>query len=147
MHSSVRFAAIALGIATLAAPAFAQTPPPPPWRPYPVLGADLGLGGTGSFSAVDNTDTGQLCYMIFAAGAQNVTGASIRDAQSHAPVVALQAPGAGGTSGACANVDKGLAKMLADNPGNYYVALDSAAYPNGVAASGALTSALGVAIG
>ena len=146
MHSSVRIAAVMFGLATIAAPAFGQAPPPP-WHPYPVLGADLGLGGTGSFSAVDNTDTGQLCYMIFAAGAQNVTGAAIRDAKSNAPVVTLQAPGAGGTSGACNTIDKGLAKKLADSPADYYVALSSGAYPDGDAARGALTSALGVAVG
>jgi len=143
MHKSVRVAAIAFGGATLlgalAAPALGQTPPPPPYDPHPVLSADLGLGGPGQFNAVDDTDKGQLCYMLVAPGIQNPTGAFIGDSKTNASVLALQPP-VGGTSGACVDVGPDLAKKLVDHAGDYSVYVQSSAYPNGHAASARLTA-------
>jgi hypothetical protein len=131
---------VALGpvmlVAALAGPAAGQAPPPP-YDPHPVLSADLGLGGTGHFDAVDDRDKGQLCYMLFAAGVQNPTGAFIGDGKSNASVLALQVP-VGGTSGGCVDIGKDLADKLVDHAGDYSVYVQSTAYPNGVAAAGRL---------
>lgn len=141
MHSTVRATAAALGTmalwAAIAAPAVGQRPPPPPYDPHPVLSADLGLGGSGAFSGVADRETGQLCYMIYAAGVQNPTAASIRDSKTNTEVVKLAVP-TGGTSGGCANIGQDLAKKLVANPDAYSVAIASAMYPNGTAASGQL---------
>ena len=137
MHMSLKVAAAALGLAAIAAPAIAQAPPPP-YDPHPILSADLGLGGTGHFDAVDDTDKGQLCYMLFAAGVQNPTGAFIGDGKSNASVLALQPP-TGGTSGACVDIGKDMAQKLVDHAGDYSVYVQSTAYPQGVAAEGRLT--------
>lgn len=143
MPSPVRTAAIALGGATvllaIALPAIGQTPPPPPYNPHPVLSADLGLGGPGQFNAVDDTSTGQLCYMLVAPGIANPTGAFIGDSKTRTSVLALQPP-VGGTSGACVNIDKGLAQSMVDHAGNYAVYVQSAQYPNGMAAEATLTA-------
>jgi hypothetical protein len=140
MHSLLKSAAVALGpvmlVAALAGPAAGQAPPPP-YDPHPVLSADLGLGGTGHFDAVDDRDKGQLCYMLFAAGVQNPTGAFIGDGKSNASVLALQVP-VGGTSGGCVDIGKDLADKLVDHAGDYSVYVQSTAYPNGVAAAGRL---------
>lgn len=140
MHSLLKSAAVALGpvmlVAALAGPAAGQAPPPP-YDPHPVLSADLGLGGTGHFDAVDDRDKGQLCYMLFAAGVQNPTGAFIGDGKSNASVLALQPP-AGGTSGACVDIGKDMAQKLVDHASDYSVYVQSTAYPQGVAAEGRL---------
>ena len=109
MPSKLTAAAVALaGLAAIAAPAFGQTPPPPPYDPHPVLSADLDLGGPGQFNAVDDTGTGQLCYMLVAP-VQNPTGAFIGDGKTNQSVLALQPP-VGGTSGACVNIGEDLAR-------------------------------------
>jgi len=142
MHSTVRAMAVALGLAAIvAAPAIAQRPPPPPYSPHPVLSADLGDVGNQAFTGVDDTDTGQLCYMLYASNVANPTGAQIREAKSGAPVVQLAAP-TGGTSGGCANIGQDLAKKLVDHPGDYAVTVDSSMYPNGNAAKGQLVASI-----
>jgi hypothetical protein len=141
MHSLAKATAFAIGMAAIVAPAFGQRPPPAPYQPHPVLSADLGEVGNEAFTGVDNTDTGQLCYMLYAANVQNPTGAQIRDAKSGTPVVQLAVP-AGGTSGGCANIGQDLAKKLVDHPGDYTVTVDSSAYPNGNAANGQLTASI-----
>lgn len=137
MHMSVRAFAVACTVATLAAPAIGQRPPPPPYTPHPVLSADLGLGGTGGFSAVLDTDAGQLCYMINAAGVQGATGAMITQGKAMSPVVQL-APPTGGSSGGCLTIDKDLARKLVSDPDDYMVEVASATYPGGLAAHGPL---------
>ena len=68
MRRSLKFAAVALGIAAFAAPALAQFGPPPPPTPQkgparvwndqvwvndkPILSADLGNGDTGAFTGI-----------------------------------------------------------------------------------------------
>jgi len=141
MHSLLKPTAFAFGpmmvLATIAAPALGQAPPPP-YDPHPVLSADLGVGGPGQFNAVANTDTGELCYMLVAPGI-GATGAFIGDGKSNQSVLALQPP-AGGTSGACVNIGQDLAKKLVNHAGDYSVYVQSAMYPDGNAASARLTA-------
>lgn len=131
----------ALGVLALAAPAAAQRRGPPPDMPdivnhNPILSADIGLRGPGSFTAVLDQAKGQLCYMIEAPALDRPTSAMIADASGKA-VVKLAAP-TGTASGGCAAVAADLGKALVANPGNYMVQVNTAAYPAG-AASGKLS--------
>ena len=139
MHSKLIAAAFALGsLAAAAAPALGQTPPPPPYDPHPVLSADLGLGGPGQFSAVDDTGKGELCYMLVAP-IPDATGAFIGDGKTNQSVLALQPP-VKGTSGACVQIWPDLAKKLVDHASDYSVYVKSAMYPGGHAASARLSA-------
>ncbi len=137
MHTAVRAAALAFGVAAIAAPAVAATPPPPPYMPHAVLEANIGEGGNQAFTGVDDRDTGQLCYMLYASDVANPTGAFIRDNKSNKAVVNLAVP-TGGTSGGCADIGKDLAGKLASDPDDYSVHVASSAYPDGTAAWGKL---------
>ena len=141
MPSLLKSAAVAcapaMALAAIAAPAAGQAPPPP-YDPHSVLSADLGIGGTGQFNAVNDVGKGELCYMLVAPGI-GATGAFIGDGKTNQSVLALQPP-VGGTSGACVNIGQDLARRLRDHSGDFSVYVQSTAYPNGNAASGRLTA-------
>jgi hypothetical protein len=151
MRRSLKFAAVALGIAAFAGPALAQFGPPPPVVPQkgparvwndqvwvndkPILSADLGLGDTGGFTGILDQKGGKLCYILSSPGVDEPTMAHIHkggEGQSGAPVLTLATP-AGGSTGGCVDVKADLAKALAEKPGEYYVNVHSKAYPTGEA--------------
>lgn len=145
-----------LALAGVAVPALAQFGPPPPptpqkgparvWNdqkyvpPWPVISADLGVGGVGQFTGVYEPEANKLCYMLSAPGVAFPTAAHIHiggaDATG-APVLTLKTP-AGGWTGDCVEVKPELAKALLDNPDGYYVNVHNAEYPAG-AVRGQLT--------
>lgn len=128
----------ALAALVLTGPASAQFGPPPDMPDIvnhnPILHADLGLGGPGSFTGVLDQATGQLCYMLEAPGLDG-TAAHIHvgaAGQDGAPVVPLAAP-KGGAGGGCVAVKPDVAKALLANPAGYYVNVHTAADPMGAA--------------
>ena len=128
-------AAAALAALALAAPAAAQVEPREWDIPDPVLYADLGLGGTGSFTGVLDPETNELCYQLNAGAVDRPTAAHIHlggPGEEGRPVVTLETP-EGGASMACTALEADLARALTENPGGYYVNVHSAAYPNGEA--------------
>jgi hypothetical protein len=154
MRISLRTVAATLGLGALAVPALAQFgpgPPPPPqsgpariWnnagpKEYvnenPVLSADIGIGDTGNFTGVLDTQANKLCYLLTAPGIDKPTAAHIHKGaagENGAPVVTLETP-ADGTSGACVELKADLAKALLASPEGYYVNVHNAAYPAGAA--------------
>ena len=87
--------------------------------------------GTGMFHASVVPGTGKLCYDVTSrligsptmahihAGAEGVAGP---------PVVTIKASASAST---CMTIDKALAAKIAQSPGDYYVNVHNAAYPNG----------------
>lgn len=149
MRVSLKLAAAALAVAALAAPALAQFGPPPPPTPqkgparvwndqeyvpnWPVLSADLAVGGVGQFTGVYEPEANRLCYMLSAPGVASPTAAHIHlggAGETGAPVLTLKAP-AGGWSGDCVDLAPDLAGAMLANPGGYYVNVHSADYPAG----------------
>jgi hypothetical protein len=143
----MKFAALAFVVASMAAPAAAQSGPAAPSVPQrgpaavwndqdyvnenPILSADLGYGDTGGFTAVWDRKANQLCYMITAPSVRDATGARI--VSGGKAVVTLAAP-SGGSSGACVPVTAAVAEAMVSKPGEYSVAVASAAYPEGAVA-------------
>ena len=151
MRRIVKIAVLGLGIAgiagSLGGPAAAQFGPPPktgaPLWAYkegdqyfstdPILDADLGQGGPGSFTAVIHKADGQLCYIINVPGLADATAAHIHVGavgQDGAPVVPLVAP-KDGSGGGCVAVKADTIDALLANPGGYYVNVHTAAMPMG----------------
>ena len=148
MRRIVKVAVLGLGIAGIAAPAAAQFGGPPPktgaplwaykegdqyFSTDPILDADLGQGGPGSFTAVIHKADGQLCYIINVPGLADATAAHIHVGavgQDGAPVVPLVAP-KDGSGGGCVAVKADTIDALLANPGGYYVNVHTAAIPDG----------------
>jgi len=83
-----------------------------------------------------NTRTGELCWDIYARGGTAASAAQIRRgaAGSTGPVaVQLSPPDAAGHSQGCATLDAGTVRAMSVQPYNFYVNVDSAAFPNGAA--------------
>jgi hypothetical protein len=89
--------------------------------------------GTGTLEARVNPGKGEVCYTLTVAGIDAATGAHIHAGKAGVagPVaVALEAP-ADGSSDACATITRDLAMALIKTPGDYYVNVHNAAFPNG----------------
>ena len=82
-----------------------------------------------------NPGVGQICYTLTAEGVAPITAAHIHvgPAGVAGPVVVPLVPPdpVSGTSSACAEVDRDLARAIIQNPGNYYVNVHNAEYPAG----------------
>lgn len=148
MRNLVKTAAFGLAVAAVAVPAAAQFGGPPltigaPLWAYqadgqyvstkPILDADLGMGGPGSFTAVLDKAGGQLCYVLSVPGLAPATAAHIHvggPGANGAPVVMLAAP-KDGSSGGCVAVKPELMDAMVANPDGYYVNVHTAAMPAG----------------
>jgi hypothetical protein len=106
-----------------------QRPPrraPEPYSPHPAVTASF-EGRSGSFSGVIDKDKGEMCYLLNAAGIAGASAAKIVSDKG-AVAVNLQPP-VGGASGTCAPIAADTARALLDHPGNYWLQIDSATYP------------------
>jgi hypothetical protein len=147
MHISIKAAAVAAGALVLAtagvaqqngpppqqgqqAPAQAnQGPPrraPQPFSPQPAVTASF-EGRSGSFTGIVDTEKGELCYLLNAAGIAGATSARIITDKGQ-PAVTLQPP-VGGASGTCAAIGADTAKALLDHPERYWLEIGNATYP------------------
>lgn len=89
---------------------------------------------TGSFMARINPGQTQLCYTLTVGQVDPLTAAHIhRGAEGTAgpPVVPLSTTKLGENT--CTEIDKALAMELIKSPGDFYVNVHNAAYPNGAA--------------
>jgi len=87
--------------------------------------------GSAEITIVDRTDN--LCYEVTVRNIAPATAAHIhRGAPGRAgpPVVTLDAP-TDGESNACLSVASELVDEIEANPGNFYINVHNAAYPNG----------------
>lgn len=118
-------------------------PPAPPNTGVPLNANMVGFAevpgpgdgaGAGRVTVVVDPPKGRLCYMFF-----NVrTSAAPTAAHIHSgavgasggPVVTLQAPAAGSSSG-CQEITADLANALVANPANYYVNVHTSQFPPG----------------
>ncbi|WP_164549689.1 CHRD domain-containing protein [Altericroceibacterium xinjiangense] len=124
-------AAIALGAATLSAPAAAQQEANPYQTSHPIISAPLNIGGAGSFTGVIDPATREMCYGLNAPGLGQPTSAYIRpSAEGSRPVLTLETP-VNGASGACTVLPADLARSLTANPSAYTLEVATAMYPNG----------------
>lgn len=97
-------------------------------RPGP---GDADGAGTATFRI--NPGQTQLCYTLTVANIDAATAAHIHKApptEAGPVVVPLEAP-ADGSSEACAEITRELAKDLIQSPGDYYVNVHNAAFPAG----------------
>jgi hypothetical protein len=88
---------------------------------------------SGTFTATFNAAHDQLCYELTVMKMETPTAAHIHQGaagQNGGPVVPLAAP-ANGSSKGCVAVDPTIAAKLMQNPGDYYVNVHNAPYPNG----------------
>jgi hypothetical protein len=88
-------------------------------------------GGSAEITIVDRTDN--LCYEVTVRNIAPATAAHIhRGAPGRAgpPVVTLDAP-TDGESNACLSVASELVDEIEANPGNFYINVHNAAFPNG----------------
>jgi len=90
--------------------------------------------GTGTATLRFNPGQQQLCYELKVSGIGAANGAHIHAGaagKSGDVKVPLNTPGADGTSKGCASVDPAVLKDIMSNPGNYYVNVHTAEFPNG----------------
>lgn len=92
------------------------------------------LNGKGTFSGT--FDGGKLCFGLTVANIGKPAAAHIHrgEARTNGPVVlSLKQPGKGdpGASSACTSIEKALAKEIRDNPGDFYVNVHNAVFPEG----------------
>ena len=83
-----------------------------------------------------NTRTGELCWDIYARGGTPANAAQLRRGAAGitGPVtIELARPDSAGHSQGCATLDPAAARAIAIQPYNFYVNVDSAAFPNGAA--------------
>jgi hypothetical protein len=89
--------------------------------------------GSGTAILTMNHDKGELCYEITVNNIQAPTGAHIHlgAADKAGGVKVAFKKGADGQWKGCANADKALLDDIMKNPGNYYVNVHNAEFPNG----------------
>lgn len=90
--------------------------------------------GTGMAHVQVDTDKNQVCYELMTENLAQPIMAHIHKggADAAGPVaVPLTAPDATGHSKGCATADAAVVKDIADNPGNYYVNVHTAAFKGG----------------
>ena len=89
--------------------------------------------GSGSASLRLNPGQGEICYELAVANIAPATAAHIHvgDAGVAGPVVVPLAPPTGGSSSACAAVDRDLVLAILKNPAGYYVNVHNAEFPAG----------------
>ena len=89
--------------------------------------------GTGTVALTLNHDKGEVCYEITVKDIQTPTAAHIHLGaadKSGPPKVTLK-KAADGTWKSCVGADKALLSDIKANPGNYYVNVHNAEFPNG----------------
>ena len=89
--------------------------------------------GSGTATLRVNPGQREICYELTVADIATATAAHIHVAPATEPgpvVVPLAAP-SDGSSSACADVDRDLAKAIIKNPQDYYVNVHNAAFPGG----------------
>lgn len=157
MHRIGKAAALAAGALVFATAAIAQENGPPPgpppqgqaqgqrppgpprrapqpYKPSPAVYASF-AGRNANFTGVIDPNSGQMCYLLNAAGIDGATSAKIVSGTPDKPgavAVNLQPP-TEGTSGTCYSVGADTAKALLDHPERYYLEVDNGTYPTGAA--------------
>lgn len=89
--------------------------------------------GSGSATLRVNPGQGEVCYQLQVADIMSATAAHIHEAPAGTAgpvVVALMAPSAGSSS-ACADVGRELAKEILKDPADYYVNVHNTMFPSG----------------
>ena len=97
--------------------------------------------GTGTATLMVDPDQGRICYTLEVANIDPAAAAHIHEAGPEAAgpiVVTLDEVPASGTSSGCADVDGALVTDILENPGDYYVNVHNAEFPDG-AVRGQLT--------
>jgi hypothetical protein len=89
--------------------------------------------GSGSASLELNHGQGTICYTLTISGLATPTAAHIHAAPTGVPgpVVVPLVPPVGGTSSACATVDRDLIKAIIQHPEDYYVNVHTTEFPAG----------------
>ncbi|HET9324811.1 MAG TPA: CHRD domain-containing protein [Gaiellaceae bacterium] len=87
-------------------------------------------GATGSGTASVTIRGATLCHTLTVTGLVNVTAAHIHRVSTSAIVVPLTTPTTGTSSG-CGQIDRALAREIAQNPGAFYVNVHTMTFPNG----------------
>jgi hypothetical protein len=91
--------------------------------------------GSGTARITVNVGQGEVCFSLSVSGiALPATGAHIHVGEVDAfgdVVVALQSPGASGTSSGCVSAAKDLLRQIVSNPAAYYVNVHSTEFPAG----------------
>ena len=137
----VAFALALLGssLATLvtARPVAAQAPSLPVVLTATMTGAqEVPPGdpdGRGQALVILVPDQGQLCYVLTVSGIAPATAAHIHRGRlgEVGPIVVPLAPPTYGVSGGCTMADPALLRAIAARPGDYYVNVHNAPYPEG----------------
>lgn len=125
----------ALGFVAIAGPAAAQFggPPQPPNTGVPIFAKLTGGIGGGNFTGVVDPPKGQFCYLLNVAGLGAATAAHIHvgaAGETGGPVITLDAPVEGSSSG-CQPIAADLAAALLANTEGYYVNVHTAQQPAG----------------
>jgi len=108
----------------------------PGGRPLTATLAGGGNGdsdGTGTLRLTLNQGQGQICYELSAVGIDSATAAHIHAGAtgvSGAIIATLNAPSSGSSSG-CVSLEAATIQTIRQNPGDYYVDVHNAAFPNG----------------
>jgi hypothetical protein len=89
--------------------------------------------GSGTAALTVNPGLGQICYEVTVSGIAPATAAHIHvgAVPVAGPVVVPLAPPTGGSSSACAEVDRELALAILMSPSDYYVNVHNADFPAG----------------
>jgi len=90
--------------------------------------------GTGTATITLDEAKGEVCYTLKVAKIQAATAAHIHEGaagKAGPPKVVLDAPAANGMAKGCKTADAALIKAIMASPGNYYVNVHNAEFPNG----------------
>lgn len=126
--------AAALAAMSLGAPAAAQDST---LLAADLLGQEVPNGGddkaSANFNGEINLKRNSVCYYLDMDGLADATSVDIRQkdqAATDPPTLALKVPGPGGDE-VCVNGDNAVLSAIAKTPGDYYIAIQSAAHPEG----------------